>query len=119
MLGVMPRSSTGQSRVRCWPGGSRWSSGRAIVPVRNLPSRAQRCLLAVSFESGGRSSSVIAGPPLFAFGPSLVTVHRRGVLGVAHGGVDNQRQEDHAAEIIIEPLLVALLLEVQRDRRRG
>jgi sirohydrochlorin ferrochelatase len=40
------------------------------------------------------------------------------MLGVAHGGVDDQRQEDDAAEIVVEPLLVAKALEIQRDRRR-
>src|SRR5918995_5195034 len=57
MFGVSPRSSVGQSLVRCWPGGRRASSGREILPVRNFPSRAQRALLRVSLLSGGGSWS--------------------------------------------------------------
>src|SRR5258706_5959158 len=48
-----------------------------------------------------------------------MTMHRRFMFGVAHGRVDDQRQAYHAAEIIIEPVLVAETLEIKRNRGRG
>src|SRR5260370_42026615 len=114
ICGVRPRSRTGQSLVRCCPGGKRCSSGREVFPVRKRPSRAQRSLLRVSLLIGGGSfSSAISHAILF------VPVHRRFMLGIAHGCVDDQRQADHAAEIIVEPVLVSETLAIQRDRRRG
>src|SRR5229473_6216912 len=101
MFGVTPRSSVGQSRVKCCPGGRRCSCGREVLPVRKRPSRAQRCLVRVSLLIGGGSfSSAITHAVLF------VPVHRRFMLGIAHRRVDDQRQTDHAAEIIVEPVLV-------------
>ena len=50
---------------------------------------------------------------------SFVAMHRGFMLGVAHRRIDDQRQEDHAAEIVVEPVLVAERLELERDRRRG
>src|SRR5258708_2838146 len=50
---------------------------------------------------------------------SLVAMHRRFMLGVAHGRIDDERQANHAAEISVEPVLVPEALEIQRDRRRG
>src|SRR4051794_33983527 len=114
IVGVRPRSRTGQSRVTCCPGGSRCSSGREVLPVRKRPSCAQRSLVRVSLLTGGGSfSSAIPHAWLF------VAMHCRCVLGVAHRRVDNQRQKDHAAEIVIEPLFVAKALEIERDGRRG
>src|ERR1700733_10580764 len=49
----------------------------------------------------------------------LVTMHRRFMLGVAHGRVDKQRETDDTAEIVIKPVFVAETLEIQRDRRCG
>src|SRR4051812_33886051 len=46
-------------------------------------------------------------------------MHGGSVFGVAHGGVDDQRDKDHAAEVIIEPVFVPKALEVQRNRRRS
>src|SRR5260370_19110939 len=78
ICGVRPRSSTGQSLVRCCPGGRRCCWGREALPVRKRPSRAQRCLVRVSLLSGGGSfSSAITHAVLF------VPVHRRFVLGVS------------------------------------
>src|SRR6266852_5669884 len=110
MSGVRPRSSVGQSLVRCCPGGRRCSSGREILPVRKRPSRAQRSLLRVSLLSGGGSWSSVMSELLF------VAMHRRFMLGVAHRRIDDQREKDHAAEIVIEPALMAEGLEVQCDR---
>src|SRR5436305_10935041 len=92
-FGVRPRSSTGQSRVRCCPGGKRCSPGREMLPVRKRPSRAQRCLLRVSLLIGGGSFSSVISVLRLLFMP----VHRRFMLGVAHGRVDDQRKKDHAA----------------------
>src|SRR5919204_1982905 len=113
MFGVSPRSSVGQSMVRCWPGGNRASSGRETLPVRNFSSRAQRCLLRVSLLSGGGSfSSAISEQ-------SLVAMHRGGMFGVTHRGIDDEREKDHAAEIIIEPVFMSQRLEIERNRGRG
>src|SRR5882757_5087225 len=129
MFGVRPRSRVGQSLVRCCPGGRRCSAGRAVLPVRKRPSRAQRSLLRVSLLSGGGSwssamSNLQLQPPGYACDAllmqfSLVPMHRRLMLGVAHGRIDEQRQEDDAAQIIVEPLLVPEALERERDRGRG
>src|SRR5438445_12475325 len=110
MLGISPRSSTGQSRVRCCPGGRRCSSGRDILPVRNFPSCAQRCLLRVSLLSGGGSFWSVMSEPLFdAFSSRepvptphrvrgrlslepacpLVPMHRRFLLGVTLRPIDD------------------------------
>src|ERR1700674_1698797 len=112
ICGVRPRSRMGQSFVRCWPGGRRCSSGRAVFPVRKRPSRAQRALLRVSLDVGGWSLSSAISHAIIARddiarddAPLLVTMHRRFMLGVAHGHVDNQREKDDTAEIVIEPVL--------------
>src|ERR1700674_6043570 len=101
--------------VRCCPGGRRCSSGREVLPVRKRPSRAQRCLVRVSLDSGGSSLSSAISHALIAGddAPLLVTMHRRFMLGVAHRRVDDQREKDHTAEIIIEPVLMAEALEIQ------
>src|SRR6266566_1681306 len=46
-------------------------------------------------------------------------VHGRLMLGIAHGCVDKQRQEDNSRQVIVEPLFVTQALEPQRDGRRG
>src|SRR5690349_13649322 len=56
-LGVWPRSRIGQFLTRCCPGGRRASSGREVMPVRNLPSSAHRDFVLVSFESSGVSGT--------------------------------------------------------------
>jgi hypothetical protein len=38
------------------------------------------------------------------------------MFGVAHRRIDDEREEDHAAEIIIEPVLMPQRLEIERDR---
>src|SRR3954447_24775613 len=48
----------------------------------------------------------------------LVPVHRGGMLGAAHGGIDDQRQADDTSEIVVEPLLMPDALEIERDCRR-
>src|SRR5690606_968239 len=92
--GWMPRSSTGHSRTRRWPGGSRSLFGR---PVRSLPCFAHCCLVPSSFSlslpnivapfsspigtlrSLARSAAVAQQPPLL---PLPVALLRRGALVV-------------------------------------
>src|SRR3569832_2816994 len=56
IFGVWPRSRIGQVLTSCWPGGSRRSSGRDVMPVRNLPSCAHLDLVWVSLLSSGVSA---------------------------------------------------------------
>src|SRR5260370_41218923 len=115
ICGVRPRSRTGQSLVRCCPGGSRCCSGREVLPVRKRPSRAQRCLVRVSLlTEGGSFSSAITDDVLFV-ASSLVAMHRRFMLGVAHCRVDDQLQTEHAAETIVQPVPGPEALEIPRD----
>ncbi len=50
ILGWAPRSSTGQVFTSRWPGGRRWASGRAVLPVSSRPSAAHSCLRRISFS---------------------------------------------------------------------
>src|SRR3569832_70487 len=56
IFGVWPRSRIGQVLTSCWPGGSRLSAGRDVMPVRNLPSCAHLDLVWVSLLSSGVSA---------------------------------------------------------------
>src|SRR5271163_1660735 len=52
-------------------------------------------------------------------GSLFVAMHRRFMLGISHGRVNEERQEDDAGEIIVKPFLMAHFLEIERNRGRG
>src|SRR3954469_5935538 len=78
-------------------------AGRQALIFRARDLAGQKAAFARPFFLGARQLAVgwrLVGHEL------LVPVHRGGILGAAHGGIDDQRQADDTSEIVVEPLLM-------------